>query len=238
MIKLRRIRPAISIITTLVLSVALPGHSAATEHDPGVWAIFSTADTFESDGSPNRWQYAFDAQARYFDIGSGVNQWLVRPAIGYKLTDNMNAWVGYARLRSRAASGRVADENRYWQQLDWRAGQWRGGQLSMRVRLEQRDIDLGDDIGVVLRLMARYVRPFAGESNKSLVIGLEPFVDLRDTDWGGDSGIGQNRVFIGVSQPFGGKLTLEYGYMNQYIWRDGRDDQVNHLALFNFKVRF
>lgn len=219
------------------LFIATPEHSAATEHDPGVWAIFSTSDTFSSDGDASRWQYAFDAQARYFDIGSGVNQWLARPAIGYKLTDDVNAWVGYARLRARGASGAVVDENRYWQQIDWRAGRWQGGQLSMRVRLEQRDIEIGDDVGIVLRFMAKYVRPFS-EGNKSLVIGLEPFVDLRDTDWGGDSGFGQNRIFIGLNQPLNNKLTLEYGYMNQYIWLDGRDDRVNHLAIFNFKVRF
>ena len=183
-----RLRLAISGLTALCF--AAPGHSAATEHDPGVWAIFSTSDTFSSAETAGRWQYAFDAQARYFDVGSGVNQWLVRPAVGFKVTGAVNAWAGYARFRTRAASGAVADENRYWQQVDWRAGSWQGGQVSMRARLEQRDVSVGDDIGVVLRFMAKYVRPI-GARNNSLIVSLEPFVDLRDTDWGGDAGVGQ-----------------------------------------------
>lgn len=210
----------------------------ATESDPGVWTIFSTTDTISQEGSPTRWHYWFDAQARYFDIGSGANQWLVRPAIGYEINNGVKAWVGYARFRSRNSSGRAADENRYWQQVDWRAGEWRGGKFTMRVRLEQRSIDIGDDLGVVLRFMTKYVRPFAGDSNKSLIVGLEPFVDLRDTDWGGESGLGQNRVFVGVGWHMSDKLTLESGYMNQYVWRDGAEDRVNHLAVLTLKAKF
>ncbi|MDX1507860.1 MAG: DUF2490 domain-containing protein [Woeseiaceae bacterium] len=234
----RRVRRLFLGSVSIAMCFSVSSPAAATEHDPGVWAIFSTGDTITGDGTATRWQYAFDAQARYFDIGSGINQWLARPAIGYKLTDNVNAWVGYARLRARNAAGQTADENRYWQQVDWRAGQWRDGQVTMRVRLEQRDVEVGDDVGVVLRFMARYVRPLTGGSNRSLVVGIEPFVDLRDTDWGGDSGLGQNRIYVGLSQPVSDRLTLEYGYMNQYIWRDGRENQVNHLAILNFKVKF
>ena len=210
----------------------------ATESDPGIWSIFSTTNSFSSGDSASRWHYWFDAQARYFDPGSGANQWLVRPGIGYEIRDGVKAWAGYARFRSRNSSGRVADENRYWQQIDWRAGEWRGGRFTMRVRLEQRSIDIGDDLGVVLRFMTKYVRPFAGDGNKSLIVGLEPFVDLRDTDWGGESGLGQNRVFIGVGWRMSDKLTLESGYMNQYVWRDAAEDRVNHLAVLTIKAKF
>ena len=209
----------------------------ATENDPGLWTIFSTTNSFSSGESQSRWHYWFDAQARYFDLGSGANQWLVRPGIGYELRDGMKAWAGYARFRARNSAGRVADENRYWQQLDWRAGQWQGGRFTMRVRLEQRSVDIGDDLGVVLRFMTKYVRPFAGDSNKSLVVGLEPFMDLRDTDWGGDAGVGQNRTYIGIGWRVSNKVSLESGYMNQYIWVDQGDDRINHLAVLNFKVQ-
>lgn len=210
----------------------------ATESDPGIWTIFSTTNSFSSEESTNRWHYWFDAQARYFDPGSGANQWLVRPGIGYEISEGVKAWAGYARFRSRNGSGRVADENRYWQQIDWRAGEWRKGQFTMRVRLEQRSIDIGDDLGVVLRFMTKYVRPFSGDGNKSLIIGLEPFVDLRDTDWGGESGLGQNRTFFGMGWRASNTLTLEAGYMNQYIWVDSAEDRINHLAILTLKAKF
>ncbi len=231
---------AIKYLTTgflLTMVMVFAPQSHATEHDPGVWTIFSTTDSFSETGAASRWHYWFDAQARYFDVGSGTNQWLVRPAVGYEIRDGVKAWAGYARFRSRNGAGRVADENRYWQQLDWRAGRWQDGNVSMRVRLEQRSIDVGDDLGLVLRFMTKYVRPFAGHEDKNLIIGLEPFVDLRDTDWGGDAGLGQNRIFVGMGWRLSDTVTLETGYMNQYIWVDGAEDRINHLAILTIKAR-
>ena len=221
----------------LTMGMVFAPQSHATQHEPGVWTIFSTSDSFPASGEASRWHYWFDAQARYFDVGSGTNQWLVRPAIGYEIRDGVKAWAGYARFRSRNGTGRVADENRYWQQLDWRAGRWQDGNISMRVRLEQRSIDVGDDLRVVFRFMTKYVRPIAGHEDRSLIISLEPFVDLRDTDWGGDAGLGQNRIFLGIGWRLGDKVSLETGYMNQLIWVDGAENRMNHLAIMTIKAK-
>jgi len=224
-------------VAVVAAGCGLATHSHATDNDAGVWTVFSTTDSFSETGPAGRWHYWFDAQARYFDIGSGTNQWLVRPAIGYEIRDGVKAWAGYARFRSRNSAGRVSDENRYWQQLDWRAGRWLDGNVSMRVRLEQRSVDVGDDLRVVLRFMTKYVRPFARHEDKSLIIGLEPFVDLRDTDWGGDAGLGQNRIFVGMGWKLSDKVTVETGYMNQFIWVDSAEDRINHLAILTIKAR-
>lgn len=225
-------------IAVIAICLAPVEQSSATESDPGVWTIFSTTDAISNNGTATRWHYWFDAQARYFDIGSGANQWLVRPGIGYELRDGVKAWAGYARFRARNASGRVTDENRYWQQIDWRAGQWRGGRFTMRVRLEQRSLDTGDDVGVVLRFMTKYVRPLPGNPDMSLIVGLEPFVNLRDTDWGSESGPSQNRALVGIGWRMNDKVTLEGGYMNQYFWVDSAEDRVNHLAMLTIKAKF
>ena len=220
-----------------VIFMAFPLSGSATENDPGAWIVFSTTDAFQTDGQDSRWHYWFDAQARYFDLGSGANQWLARPGIGYAISDNVNGWVGYARFRARNSAGDVADENRYWQQIDWTAGRWNDGRISMRVRLEQRSISVGDDVGLVLRYRAKYVRPIGQNGSTSLIVAIEPFVDLRDTDWGGDSGLGQNRVLIGFGRRLSDQLSIEAGYMNQYIWRDNAENRVNHLGVLNFKVK-
>ena len=235
MINSRGFRVLASALIAVCCASAQQAH--ATENDAGIWTIFSTTNSFAGDGSASRWHYWFDAQARYFDPGSGANQWLVRPGIGYEIRDGVKAWAGYARFRSRNSAGRVADENRYWQQIDWRAGRFLGGRVTMRARLEQRSIDVGDDLGVVLRFMTKYVRPMSADGNTSLILGLEPFIDLRDTDWGGDSGIGQNRIFVGMGWRVSSKLTLEAGYMNQYIFVDSAADRINHLALLTIKAK-
>ena len=213
-------------------------HSHAAESDPGAWAIFATTNAITKDGAATRWHYAFDAQARYFDFGSGANQWLVRPSIGYELTSGVRLWAGYARVWARSRSGQRADENRYWQQIDWPARQWLNGQVTLRARLEERSVSVGDDLGVELRFMTRYVRPFAGDGSKNLVVSVEPFVNLRDTDWSGESRLSQNRTFVGVGWRAAEKLTMEAGYMNQYFWFDRTVDQSNHLAVVAFRTQF
>ena len=220
-----------------VICMALPLSGTATENDAGAWITFSTTDAFQTDGQESRWHYWFDGQARYFDLGSGVNQWLVRPGIGYEMTDNVKAWVGYARFRTRNSTGDVADENRYWQQMDWTAGHWNDGRVSMRVRFEQRSVSVGDDIRLVARFMAKYVRPVGENGGTNLILGIEPFVDLRDTDWGGESGLGQHRLSIGFGRRVNDRLTVEAGYMNQYLWRDNAENRSNHFVVLNFKVK-
>ena len=211
--------------------------AAATTNDPGAWLIVSTSDAFQTANGPSRWRYSFDAQARYFDLGSGTDQFLLRPAIGYRFGNKLNAWLGYGRFQTTSAAGITVDENRYWQQLDWTVGHWKGGVLTMRARLEQRSLTAGDDIAVVLRLNAKYVRPFGENRTTSLILGLEPFFDLRHTDWGGASGINQNRVFVGISKKLGEHLTVETGYMNQLFFSDNGEDSDFHVGVFNFKFK-
>lgn len=222
----------------LLLCVALSSVAFAADDDNGAWLILSTADTFKSDGGDSRWQYSFDAQARYFDLGSGINQYLLRPGIGWKISSNVNAWAGYARIRSRNRAGNSIDEDRFWQQLDWRAGTMLGGKLAMRTRLEQRSLSSGDDTGLVLRFMTKYTRSLGGQGNTNLIVSIEPFIKLNDTDWGGDTGLGQNRSVLGLGWQVTEKIAMEAGYMHQYIWVDNGTDRVNHLGVLHIKARF
>lgn len=220
----------------LLAALAFAQPATATENDAGAWLTFATTDAFHTDSGDSRWRYWFDAQIRYFDIGSGINQYALRPAIGYRLQNNVNVWLGYARFRSRNRAGTVVDENRYWQQVDWTAGQWADGTVTMRTRLEQKDVSAGNDVGLVIRFLTKYVRPLGTSGQTKLVVAVEPFADLKDTDWGGDSGLAQNRAFLGLGWTLSNKVSLEAGYMNQYIWRDNASDINNHLAIFNFRV--
>lgn len=224
------------LMVAIAASVAMnPTPTFAADDETGIWTIVSMTDAFQTDDGPSRWLYWFDAQARYVEFDSGANQWLVRPGIGYQINDKLRGWVGYARLRNRNAAGRVTDENRYWQQLDWPVGRFGRGQVTMRARLEQRSLSSGDDLGVVLRLMTRYQQP-VGE-NLRLSLSLEPFVDLRDTDWGGDSGLAQNRLTVGLGWPLNDRVSLEAAYMNQYVWVDNGRERMNHIGLLNFRIK-
>ena len=210
----------------------------ATDDNTGLWTIFTTTDSFPSDSGSSRWSYWFDGQVRLPDLGSGATQFLARPGIGYRPGDNLQMWAGYARIESESASGVSSFENRYWQQLNWKAGDALGGSFSMRTRLVERNVSNGDDTGLVLRFRAQYSRPIGGEGNKNLILSLEPFYNLNDTDWSGKSKLSQNRSVVGVSWKLNPKLTLVTAYMNQFVWRDSAEDSSNHIAVMNFNVKF
>lgn len=227
-----------ALLVVVFLASNVPQTALATDHDVGIWAIFSSTDTLQSDQGPSRWRYWFDAQARFFDLGSSTNQYLVRPGIGYDLNDNVTAWAGYARFRARNSAGDYADEDRFWQQLTWTAARWQYGTLSMRVRLEERSVSTGDDLGIVLRYMVKYSKPLGESGKRDFIAALEPFVSLRETDWGGSSGLRQNRLTLGVAWKLSDKTAIEAGYMNAYVWTDSGEDRMNHLGVVNFKATF
>ena len=234
-------RKLISHWSTVLLTLLcgfMPAVLSAADDEPGAWLIASTTDGFSNDAGESRWRYWVDAQIRVSDAGVGVNQYLLRPAIGFQLDKSFQAWFGYARLETDRRRGSSVHENRYWQQLNWKAGQWKGGAMTVRARLQQRSLSTGDDLGLVLRLMLKYVRPLDGPGSRYFAASVEPFVNLRDTDWGADKGLGQNRVVLAVGQRIGGNAVLELGYMNQYIPRENAVDRSNHLALIAVKLNF
>lgn len=229
-----------SLVTALVLATLFPTVTSAVESDSGAWLIVAATDRFPSKDSqtPSRWHYWVDAQARYPDAGSGINQLLIRPGIGYSINPAMTVWAGYARFRTHGASGNTVTEDRYWQQFAWRFRNLSDASLSTRFRLEQRDLSTGSDVGIVLRAQLKYVRKLAAGGDTDLIASIEPFFDLKDTDWGAESGLSQNRLYLGIGWKLSNRTGLEAGYQNQYRFVDAGTDRMDHLAMVTLKTRF
>lgn len=221
----------------LLLSL-LSNNAAAADDEFGVWLIASSTGFLPGSGDGTPWRYAADAQFRWVDDRAGFRQYLIRPSIGYTLSNGAQLWIGFARFETGRSSRPSSHENRYWQQVNWRIGEWRGGALVALVRIEERDVSTGDDLGVVSRFMVRYTRPLNNQANQYWTVSLEPFVDFRDTDWGAEKGLGQNRAAIAWGQMINEHTVLEVGYMNQYIFRDNGPDRSNHLLTLHMKVKF
>ncbi len=238
MIQVNRRSTFLSLVAIAAASVAPINAANARDDNTGLWTVFTTTDAFAADDGSSRWSYWFDGQVRFPDIGSGATQFLARPGIGYRPGKNLQMWAGYARLESESASGVSTFENRYWQQLNWKAGVALGGRFTMRTRLVERNVSTGDDVGLVLRFRTQYSRLVGTQGNKSLIVSLEPFYNLNDTDWSGKSRFSQNRTVVGVAFKLSDKLTLTTAYMNQFVWRDNAEDSSNHVAVANFNVKF
>ncbi|MEM9056256.1 MAG: DUF2490 domain-containing protein [Pseudomonadota bacterium] len=237
--RVRRSATARLCTAALLLGTALLAHAAtATEHDAGAWLIVSGNQPFRPGGAESRWRFAFDAQHRFVNDAAGFRQHLIRPSIGYTLDNGVQLWAGYGRFENEPSNRPASFENRYWQQANWQVGRYRGGTLGARVRIEERLLSTGDDVAVVARLMLRYARPFGDSAGPYWAVGLEPFIDFRDTDWGARRGVSQNRLTVGVGRSLGDSLSLELGYMNWAFFPRSGPDRSIHLATANLRVKF
>lgn len=221
----------------LLVALALPRIAAAAEDYAGAWLAAALTDSFATANGTGRLRYWLDAGAKYPDLGSGASQYVVRPAIGYDVSGTLQAWVGYARGHTESGSGAVADENRYWQQLDWSAKSWNDRKLTLRLRLEERDVSIGDDVALVFRCRVQYARPLGSGSTNRLLLSLEPIFYLSDTDWAGNSGLKSNRAFIGVERPLSPRVSMTVGYLSAYVWSDTGADRMDHIAFIGFKAK-
>jgi len=182
----------------------------------------------------DRLRWWLDAQVRFQDNTDGFHQGIIRPGLGYALTDRATLWLGYAWVRTSPAGGRDTDEHRIWQQLTW-ATQLKPASILLRSRLEQRFLNTGNDVGWRFRQFVKLGRPFSFEPRLSLVGYDEVFFALNNTDWGASSGFAQNRLFVGFAWHFDakGRVIGELGYLNQFINSPSGRDTMNHLVSVN-----
>jgi len=207
-----------------------------TVDDFGSWFSVNTQGKFNRCAEESKLRWWFDGHLRYLDDSDGFNQSIFRPGIGYQLTPNANAWIGYAWINELPANGNpVFDENRIWQQLLWskKVGQQK---LFSRSRLEQRFVETGSDTGWRFRQFVKMDRPFHEESPVSFVAWDEVFFDLNETDWGQQGSFSQNRLFLGLGRKFDvpNSPKIEIGYLNQFIRRKSAGDRYNHILSVNW----
>ena len=213
---------------------------AQTVEDEGWWtAVFSQGDLVDSCGQATRWRWWFDGHARFLDDADGFNVSIVRPGIGYKLTDTTTIWAGYGWIRNSPINGADFDENRIWQQITWSQ---KVGDLSLglRPRLEQRFVETGDDMGWRLRQFMSARAPISDSNRLTSVFWNEAFFHLNDTDFGTRTGFNQNRAFVGFGwkwDPETPRSRVEIGYLNQFINGQAGADRMNHILAVNFFVQ-
>lgn len=206
--------------------------TAATVADEQVWLNGTVIGSLKG-----RALYFVEVQPRVTDGASRLGQLLLRPAIGWKLSDRMATYLGYAHVVLPVENGPDRNEDRLFLQLIWTLGDVADGTLSSRSRLERRRVSNGDDTGWRVRGMLRYVHPLADPRRTRALVSVEGFAALDDTDWGARAGFDQVRSFVGVEVPLQGRSTLELGYLNQLVNRRAGDRAVHHVASLTLFIR-
>lgn len=215
---------------------------AQSESDTGTWlGLFARGefDSAKDDVDDSRLRWWFDGHARFFQNTDGFGQSIVRPGLGYALSDTTTLWAGYGWIRTSPASGPIIDEHRIWQQVTW-SETYQPWSIGSRSRLEQRFLEADAGTGWRFRQLVSARRALDSAPEFSLVAWDELFVHLNDTDWGAHRGFDQNRLFLGFGwKPRSGRQSrVEIGYLNQYINRAGGQDLTNHLISVNFYPSF
>lgn len=209
----------------LMALLATPA-AAATTQDERAWLNLTAIGSISG-----RLMGFAEVQPRSRDGLSRLDQLLLRPAIGWRVSKALTLWQGYAHVISPVQGGRDVNEDRSFQQIGWTPFTGRATELQSRTRLEQRWRSDGHDTGWRVREMIRYEHALTGrQGDIAALASIELFAALNDTDWGARSGFDQARTFVGLEVPLGGKSTAEIGYLNQTIDQTRGRTQINHVA--------
>jgi hypothetical protein len=217
----------------LFAAVVLMPTPALAGDDAELWLRASaTADLSE------RWQLGLESILRFSAEADGLYEGEFGGTLGYELQSGLTLAAGYLRVPTYSRSGVVRKENRFRQQLSFAVAAMGKSKLSGRLRIEERLIGTGGDMGVRLRPGIGLSIPLRSGASIALVASHESFVNLNSTDWGQDAGYDRMRNFLGVSAPVSKRLTIEGGYLNQFSFRKGAQDIQDHVASASMSYRF
>lgn len=195
---------------------------------------------------PSSFLAYMEVQPRFADLDEDghIDQLLLRPAIGYQLTENLSIWQGYAWVgtynqRHTPPQSPFFEESRIYQQILY-SRKFDSFKITSRTRLEERWIEHVDGTAVRFRtgLRGAYTLPMAPEW--ALVASDEVFVHLNTVGVRGpQAGFDQNRFFIGVNRTFSKYFNMDVGYQNQLL--NSRSipnlaNQMNHMILLQFFI--
>jgi len=209
--------------------------SAQTLHDEQIWVNTTAIGSVK-----DRLVYFAEVQGRSGTAPRQFRQLLLRPAIGWRLSDRFTAYMGYARVVTDTSDTAETNEDRLFQQLNWTIGSVGTAAISSRTRLEERWRNDGSDMGLRLREMIRVAvpvsTPASGRPARALAWS-ETFIALNNTDWKVTSGFDQQRSFIGAELPILKRSTLEIGYLNQIVRIPTGGQRMNHTLSVTFFLR-
>ena len=159
-------------ITLAALGLVFSSPTAAdnTVEDFQVWGNATALGNFGFINPQNpdlkKFRWWMEGQGRFGNDATQFTQSLIRPGLGYALTDKVVVWAGYAWAPTAEplSIAHPFNEHRIWQQVTW-ADNFSFGRLSTRSRFEQRFFDHNapiagnDDVGHRFRQLVKLAVP-------------------------------------------------------------------------------
>ena len=195
---------------------------------------------------PSSFLAHLEVQPRFADLDEAghIDQLILRPAVGYQLTENLSIWQGYAWVgnynqRHTPPQSPFFEESRIYQQVLC-TRKFDSFKITSRTRLEERWIEHVDSTAVRFRTALRGMYPLPMAPEWALVASDEIFVNINTVGVRGPAaGFDQNRVFVGINRTFSQYVNVDVGYQNQLL--NSRSipnlaNQMNHVILLQFFI--
>lgn len=216
-------------VASLIL-VAGPA-SAATADDFQIWSTLNLGTNLSKKLVAN-----VELSARLQDDASRIVTTVFRPTLGYKVNDELTLHIGYARQTTINVGTPNVNENRFFQQTNWRIGKIGKATVNSRTRIELRTIEGAAGSGWRVRERLQLQIPLKAKGT-NLILSSEVLVGLNSTAWGAISGFDQMRNFVGVSVPLSKTFSLETGFQHRYQRRIGRPDRSDFVVPVSITVK-
>lgn len=230
-------------VWSLLLSAGSFAQTPSTfKQDFGLWApVFMTVKL------PSSFYAYMEVNPRFFDLDDSgdIGQLLLRPAVGYQLTEKLSIWQGYAwvgnfNVPHTPSQSSFFEENRIYQQANY-VHKFQSWNTLSRIRLEERWIEGATGTAVRLRLLWRGLYPLPIAPEWAFATYDEVFIHLNTVQGrtGPEAGFDQNRFFIGINRTFSKRFNMDFGYQNQLLNSKSIPDlanQMNHIILLNFYI--
>lgn len=239
---------AVSVLVWLVTGWTASSAQASTQLGPNTRSDFRLwAPVYLTVNLPNRFLAYMEVNTRIGDDVTNIDQLLLRPALGYQLTDKLSIWQGYAWVGNFnqphiAPQSPFFEENRIYQQVNYKH-KFSHAKFLSRTRLEERWIEHADGTAVRFRQMFRADFPIPQAPDWAFVVYDEVFVNLNTvgvaTGKGPGAGLDQNRFFLGINKSFNQYFNVDMGYQNQMLNSrnlPGNANLINHIFLLQFFV--
>lgn len=184
-----------------------------------------------------QWTYLLYTQSRFINESHPWDSTLFEGGLGYLLTKDKVVWFGY-RWTAQNPNNGFFQENRLWQQLQWNLSDNKQHIILSRTRLEQ--IERTNQSQILWRLreriMYKYNIPLHG--NIIPVAYDEIFLQVHKTNYSSNKFFSQNRLFIGFDLYLSRQVLWELGYMNQFIFNVGTNNQnvMNHIISATYNI--
>ncbi|MBI2786350.1 MAG: DUF2490 domain-containing protein [Legionella longbeachae] len=220
----------------LILIFSWPKNAfCSLEQDFQTWLnITAIGKTHSENKFWSRVRYWLEGQQRWGEDSSHFSQTLLRPGLGYALTENTTIWLGYGWVYTgEPFTSNTFEENRIWQQLLWVKTHLHLT-LTSRTRMEERFLENAPKTAYRFRQLVKMSIPFKNQPKISFATSDEVFFHLNNFIGANNRGFDQNRLFVGLGYQLNPFIKTEIGYMNQYIRRVDVPNFLSNILSINF----